>query len=142
MEERGQSRAAATGEHVARAGAGSPTDSPLERIRGELAAIRASLGALEHELARLEEEPAARRPVRARSDRYYQLLIEVYERGPHGVSADELDELARHHRYDRRGLNGYFAGLRAPFRRNGDRIQLTLEGHRLVHDRLEREATG
>jgi hypothetical protein len=140
MEEPREPRVVAVGEHVVPAGAGSDTDSPLERIRGELAAIRASVDALERVLARLEEEPATRRPARARSDRYYQLLIEVYERGPHGVSADELDELARHHGYDRRGLNGYFAGLRAPFRRDGGRIQLTLEGHRLVHDRLQHEA--
>ena len=120
----------------------SYTDSPLGRIRAELEGIRAALAAIEREVARMEDEPPARAPQRARSARYYRLLIEVYERGPHGVSTAELDELARHHGYDRRGLNGYFAGMRAPLRSQGGRVHLTLEGRQLVVERLQQESGG
>ena len=118
------------------------TEAPsLGRVRAELDAIRKSLEALERELSRFDE-PSPRAPSRARSERYYQLLLEVFEQGPHGVSAEQLDELASRCGYDRRGLNGYFAGVRAPLHRNGTRVQLTLEGRRLVNDRLHEDATG
>ncbi len=113
----------------------------MVRIRAELDSIRKSLDALERELSRLDE-PSRRAPSRTRSERYYQLLLEVFEHGPHGVSAEQLDELASRCGYDRRGLNGYFAGVRAPLHRNGTRIQLTLEGRRVVNERLHDEATG
>lgn len=118
------------------------TEAPsLARVRAELDAIRKSLEALERELSRFDE-PSPRAPSRTRSERYYQLLLEVFEQGPHGVSAEQLDELASRCGYDRRGLNGYFAGVRAPLQRDGTRIQLTLEGRRLVNERLHDEATG
>lgn len=118
------------------ASGGSPA---VGRLRAELARARASLDAIESELAVLDDPPRSI-PERARPERYYQLLIEVYERGPHGVSGEELGALARDHGYDRRGLNGYFAGRRAPFSREDGRVKLTLEGRRLVHERLRREA--
>jgi hypothetical protein len=121
-------------------GTAAPADGAVTRIRGQLDEIRASLAQIERELAGLEEQPPVPRARRIRSERYYEVLIEVYERGPHGVSASELDELAALHGYDRRGMNGYFAGVRSPLRAHAGRIHLTLEGRRLVHEQLARKA--
>ena len=62
------------------------------RIRAEIERIRTALDLVEQELAALEEAPP-RAAVRARPERYYLLLVEVYERGPHGVSPDQLAHL-------------------------------------------------
>lgn len=75
-----------------------------------------------------------------RSGRYYGVLVEVYERGPHGIGAAEFDELAREHGYDRRGLNGCFAGLRAPLRLQDGRVRLTLAGQAAVIEHLSAQA--
>jgi hypothetical protein len=130
-EEHNRIAASSSGDHAGE-------DSPVVRIRGELDRIRASLDLVERDLDRLIES-SPRVSARQRSDRYYRLLIEIYERGPHGVSTGELDELARRLGYDRRGLNGYFAGLRAPLRTQDGRAHLTLEGRDLVTDRLHHE---
>jgi hypothetical protein len=112
-----------------------------DRIQAEFAMIRSSLERLERELARLVDEPLSRPPRRSRSDRYYRLLIEVFERGPHGVSPAELDELARVHGYDRRGVNGCFTGTRAPLRLVDGRVHLTLEARRAVDERLRTQVS-
>lgn len=125
----------------AMAGERATKEVALARIRDEIDAIRASVDVLEQQLSRLAEDPSSRSE-RARPERYYHVLIEVYERGPHGISAEELGEVAREHGYDRRGLNGYFAGTRAPLRIDGGRVQLTLEGRRLVTQRLRTQASG
>lgn len=75
-----------------------------------------------------------------RSARYYRVLTEVYEAGPHGVGAAEFDELAREHGYDRRGLNGCFAGMRAPLRLSDGRVRLTLAGQSAVIEHLYAQA--
>ncbi len=118
---------------------GSAVAGSLTRIRSELASMRTALAQIERELASIEEPPS-RAPARIRSARYYEVLVEVYERGPHGVSGEQLDELAKSHGYDRRGLNGYFAGVRAPLRRHSGRVHLTLEGRRLVNEWLHNQA--
>lgn len=111
---------------------------PVARIRTQIAQIRSALTQIDAELSRLGELPARARDHR-RAGRYYALLVEIYERGPHGVSSEEFDQLARAFGYDRRGLNGYFAGLRAPLRASEHRVHLTLEGRRLVQEHLRLE---
>ncbi|MHB8657634.1 MAG: hypothetical protein ACYC91_06720 [Solirubrobacteraceae bacterium] len=111
----------------------------LPRLRTEIDRIRSALAVIEQEFAKLEGRSRAL-PARSRPDRYYALLIDIYERGPHGVDGDELDELTRAHGYDRRGVNGYFKGSRAPLQRTGGRARLTVEGVRLVTEQLERGA--
>lgn len=113
-------------------------DQALSRIRAELDAVRSSVESIERELSTLEGGvPPA--PTRPRPARYWQLLIEIYERGPHGISTAELDQLAGRYGYDRRGLNGYFAGARAPLCTDGSRIRLTVAGQHLVHEQLRQE---
>ena len=110
--------------------------NPITAVRGQIARLRESLDVIDADLKRLE----AVRPVaidRVRPVRYYDLLIGVYETGRHGIDSDALAALAAVHGYDRRGLNGFFTGGRAPLRRHGDRVVLTPEGHRLIALRLE-----
>jgi hypothetical protein len=116
---------------------GHPTaaehDAALVRIRAQLRQIRSAVDAVERELPQLTDRPVQSRP---RPERHYELLIDVYERGPHGADPPEFDELARRHDYDRRGLNGFFKGSRASLRQDRGRVTLTAEGVRLVLERL------
>jgi hypothetical protein len=92
---------------------------------------------LDAQLARLAEEDEAP-PARRRPERYYLVLLAVYERGPHGASTADLATIGAECHYDRRGLGGYFAGKRAPLRSEGGRVRLTVEGDRLVREYLGR----
>ncbi|WP_299960174.1 hypothetical protein [uncultured Modestobacter sp.] len=75
-------------------------------------------------------------PARTRPDRYYRLLVDVYEHGRHGLPAAQFAPLGRALGYDARGLGGFFVGTRAPLRRGDERVVLTAEGHRLVEEYL------
>ena len=105
-------------------------------MRAELRRVQARLVRIDADLAQLEraEPTAAARP---RAERYYQLLLSIYEHGRHGVDAERLGRLGAVFDYDRRGLGGFFAGRRAPLRRTGDRVQLTPEGERVLERHLE-----
>ena len=111
-------------------------------IRAELKTLRASLTRIEDALQRLPQPPSRRPAVeRDRPERYFRLLVSVYERGGRpGIAADELGEIGREEGYDRRGLGGFFAGARAPLQLADGRARLTAEGLRLV-DRYLHEVT-
>lgn len=115
-----------------------PARAPtIMALRSELWRLREGMDRLDRQLARLAEEDEA--PTgRLRPERYYLVLLAVYERGPHGASPDELATIGAECDYDRRGLGGYFAGRRAPLRSEGGRVRLTVEGNRLVHEYLGR----
>jgi len=117
---------------------GPPTRAPtILALRTEVSRLREGLDRLDAQLARLaeEEEAPAGRP---RPERYYLVLLAVYERGPHGASTDELATIGAGCDYDPRGLGGYFAGKRAPLKSEGGRVRLTVEGNRLVREYLDR----
>jgi len=117
---------------------GPPTRAPsILSLRTELWRLREGLDRLDAQLARLAEEDEAP-PARMRPERYYLVLLAVYERGPHGASTDDLATIGAECHYDRRGLGGYFAGKRAPLRSEGGRVRLTVEGDRLVREYLGR----
>lgn len=106
-------------------------------LRADLRRLREGIDRLDADLARLAEDddpPSGRQ----RPERYYLVLLAVFERGPHGVSPDELAAFGADCGYDRRGLGGYFAGARAPLCTEGGRVRLTTEGNRLVHEHLGR----
>jgi len=128
---------AAKGAQEAR-GLVGPTRAPsIMALRTDLWRLREGLDRLDAQLARLAEEDEA--PAgRLRPERYYLVLLAVYERGPHGASTDELATIGAGCDYDRRGLGGYFAGKRAPLRSEGGRVRLTVEGTRLVREYLGR----
>jgi hypothetical protein len=121
-----------------------------EDVRAAAAAIRAELRKLRASLARIEEtvdslpgrERRRGRPgERSRPERYYRVLVGVYERGGrHGITAEELGAVGGEHGYDRRGLGGFFAGAQAPLRLAEGHARLTPEGLRLV-DRYLGEVT-
>lgn len=92
--------------------------------------ITRALARIDGQLRRLEHEKAPGRE-RKRPDRYYSLLVDVYEHGIHGVDQATLWRIGAGHGYDRRGLGGFFAGSRAPLQM-GLRVTLTAEGQRLV----------
>ncbi len=103
-------------------------------IRAELRKLRASLGRIEEAVERLPQ-PRARGPAveRERPERYFRVLVSVYERGGrHGIASAELGGIGDEHGYDRRGLGGFFAGARAPLQHVAGRTRLTPEGLRLV----------
>ena len=110
----------------------------VANVRAELRRLRSGIERIEAELAEIERRESRPHPARRRPDRYYELLLAIYERGPHGVSTDELGALGRAQGYDRRGLGGYFAGAQAPLCLLGDRVQLTAQGAQLVHEHLVR----
>ncbi len=118
-------------------GAGGSRASTVIAMRAELRRLRDGIERLDAQLARLgeEDEPPVRR---LRPERYYRVLLAIYERGPHGASPDELATIGAGCGYDRRGLGGYFAGARAPLQTEGGRVRLTAEGNRLVHEYLDR----
>jgi hypothetical protein len=102
--------------------------------RAEVARLRQGLDRVETALAQLtNSQPSV---ARARPERYYQLLVDLYEYGRHGAAADTFAQLGRARGYDARGLGGCFAGSRAPLRRRDARVTLTSEGHRLVAEYL------
>jgi hypothetical protein len=119
-------------------GPSQPTRAPsILALRTEVSRLREGLDRLDAQLARLAEEEEA--PAgRLRPERYYMVLLAVYERGPHGASTDELATIGAACDYDPRGLGGYFAGKRAPLRSEGGRVRLTVEGNRLVREYLDR----
>lgn len=109
----------------------------LASIRSELARVRSSVGRIERGLNDLEAGERGSAAVRRRPERYLRVLVDVYERGGrHGVDADEWSAIGQRHGYDRRGLGGFFTGGRAPLRRTGDHVLLTVHGERLVDDYL------
>jgi len=117
--------------------AAEPTGTPdIAMMRAELRRVQTRLARIDADLAQLERtEPTT--TTRPRADRYYNLLLSIYEHGRHGVDSPRLGELGAAYDYDRRGLGGFFAGRRAPLRMNGDRVQLTPEGERLLERRLQ-----
>lgn len=118
--------------------AGPLTRAPsILALRTELWRLREGLDRIDAQLARLAEEDEAPSG-RLRPERYYLVLLAVYERGPHGASTEELATIGAECHYDRRGLGGYFAGKRAPLRSEGGRVRLTVEGDRLVREYLGR----
>jgi len=96
--------------------------------------MREGLDQLESLLKTLDTGGAA--GPRQRPERYYQLLVDVYERGRHGPDADSFAALGRNRGYDARGLGGFFVGARAPLRRIEGQVTLTVEGHRLLDAHL------
>jgi hypothetical protein len=95
---------------------------------------------MEAAVARLEagEEPVrARSRARHRPDRYYLVLLGLYERGRQGMDSDQFGALGALHDYDRRGLGGFFVGAHASLRRHGERIHLTSEGLKLIDEYLQ-----
>jgi hypothetical protein len=116
-----------------RTDADADTQAAAETIRAELRRARTSLARIEEAVARLSTPPGRSAVERERPDRYYQVLVGVYELGGrHGIAADELGAVGGRHGYDRRGLGGFFAGARAPLRTVDGRVRLTPEGLRLV----------
>ena len=93
--------------------------------------LREGLERLDTALAGLEREQSTAGD-RTRPDRYYHVLVDVYEHGRHGVDADAFARAGRERGYDARGLGGFFVGSRAPLRRENGRVSMTTEGHRLL----------
>ncbi len=112
--------------------AGEPTGTPdIAMMRAELRRVQTRLARIDADLAQLQRsEPTS--TGRPRAERYYQLLLSIYEHGRHGVDAAQLGALGATYDYDRRGLGGFFAGRRAPLRMTGERVHLTPEGERLL----------
>jgi hypothetical protein len=105
-------------------------------IRRQVANMRDGLSQIESELQTLERQQ--RTTERARPDRFYEVLVGVYEHGIHGIDDRALAQLASANGYQRRGLNGFFTGARAALRRSGNRVVLTPEGQRLLETHLRR----
>jgi hypothetical protein len=109
----------------------------LSTIRTELAHVRSAVGRIERGLNELESSERASVAARRRPERYLRVLVDVYERGGrHGVGSDEWAAIGDRHGYDRRGLGGFFTGVRAPLQRVDERVVLTVQGERLVDDYL------
>jgi len=108
----------------------------LAAIRRQVANMREGLSQIESELQSLERQQ--RTTERARPERFYEVLVGVYEHGIHGIDDHALTQLASANGYQRRGLNGFFTGARAALRRTAGRIVLTPEGQRLLETHLRR----
>lgn len=117
----------ANGRSVARGG------DAVAIARAEIASLREGLDRIEAALGRVGADSASPRD---RPDRYYRVLVDVYEHGRHGLPSAQFAPLGRALGYDARGLGGFFVGTRAPLRRGEDRVLLTTEGHRLVEEYL------
>lgn len=115
--------------------AGLPT--AIAAIRDELESVRAGLRRIEAQVGVLEQqEPQAQ--VKERPRRYYEVLAAVYDRGGRrGVDAEAFGRVGELHGYDRRGLGGFFTGVRAPLRRHEDRVTLSAYGERLLDSFLQ-----
>jgi len=110
-------------------------------IRAELPKLRAALARIEEAVEQLPREGPRAAVARERPERYFRVLVDVYERGGrHGIARDLLGEIGERHGYDRRGLGGFFAGDRAPLRFVADRARLTAEGLSLVDGYLREVA--
>lgn len=104
-------------------------------VRAEVARLRQGLDRVEAVLGRDDAaEPVG--GTRSHPERYYRLLVDVYESGRHGVAAKTFTELGRGRGYDTRGLGGFFVGNRAALRRRDGRVVLTPNGQRLVGEYL------
>ncbi len=124
-----------------RTDADTETPAAASAIRAEIRRVRTSLSRIEEAIGRLSSPPARSAVERERPERYYRVLIGVYELGGrHGIAADELGAVGRQHGYDRRGLGGFFAGARAPLQTVDGRVRLTPEGLRLVDVYLAEQA--
>jgi len=108
--------------------------------RTELRRVRAGLERIDSLLNSLETPPTPSRS-RNRPERYYLLLVDVYERGRRGVDTERFAALGRRRGYDARGLGGFFIGDRAALRRTDQHVTLTTEGHRLVTSFLSGHAS-
>lgn len=117
-----------------------PPEDPqhaLASIRSELDRIRAAAGRIERGLAELESGAASSARARPRQVRYLQVLVDVYDLGGrHGVSLEQWARIGSARGYDRRGLGGFFTGVRAPLRQADGRVALTVSGERLVDEYL------
>lgn len=103
-------------------------------VRREISRLREGLDRVEAALGRVGADSA---PARTRPERYYRLLVHVYEHGRQGLPSAQFAPLGRTLGYDARGLGGFFVGTRAPLRRGEDGVLLlTTEGHRLVEEYL------
>jgi hypothetical protein len=120
---------------VAKAGGGRTGSNVAASARAELTRIRDSLDRLEVTLGRLETTPSVQAG-RVRPERYYELLVDIYEHGRHGADTESFADLGRGRGYDARGLGGFFVGELAPLMRENGRVRLSVEGHRLVRDYL------
>lgn len=91
---------------------GEPADetAAIAAMRSELGRIREGVGRIERGLVEIER-CAATRPIRPRSERYFSVLLAVYEHGRHGMGSEAFGALGVEHGYDRRGLGGFFTGL-------------------------------
>lgn len=107
-------------------------------ILAELEQIKRSVARIERSVSQLGGASVARE--RRRPERYYLVLLGVYEHGRRGMSNDAFGALGARYGYDRRGLGGFFVGARAALNRDGDRVRLTPEGQSLLDDYLQ-EAT-
>lgn len=114
----------------------APRLSAVLTARSEVARLRQSLDRVESALAGLDAAAATSAGRTNRPDRYFRLLIDVYERGRHGVEPTTFSDLGRARGYDARGLGGFFVGHRAPLRRSSERVTLTPEGLRLLDEYL------
>jgi hypothetical protein len=123
--------------HTPSPAAAEPTGTPdIAMMRAELRRVQTRLARIDADLAQLQRvEPTP--TSRPRAERYYQLLLAIYEHGRHGVDAAQLGILGADYDYDRRGLGGFFAGRRAPLRLTGERVHLTPEGERLLERHLQ-----
>lgn len=121
-------------------GPAQPPEDPehaLASIRSELARIRTAAGRIERGLAELEAGAVASVRPRPRPERYLQVLVDVYDLGGrHGVSLEEWARIGAARGYERRGLGGFFTGVRAPLRHFEGRVVLTVFGERLVDEYL------
>lgn len=111
-------------------------ENVVAALRAEVARLRRGLDRVEAALGRLDAPPSPEAAARARPERYYRLLVDLYERGRRGVDAEAFARLGRQRGYDARGLGGFFVGGRAPLRRQEGRVVLTPEGQRLLDDHL------
>lgn len=105
-------------------------------MRAELDQISKSVARMEEALSTLSEEAEAPPRTRRRPERYYRVLLGVYEHGRNGMDSEAFGRLGAEHGYDRRGLGGFFVGARASLARRGETICLTDEGAFLLDEYL------
>lgn len=116
----------------------SPSPNPsAAAIRAELGIIKAAVARAESALDSLEDDGGRVVRKRRRPDRYYLVLLGIYERGRQGVDSEEFGALGARHGYDPRGLGGFFVGARASLRQEASRIFLSAEGVKLVDEYLQ-----